>query len=51
MEKTRDSRYKLNQERFHLDIRKNFFTVKTINHWNNLSGDIVESLSLEFFKV
>lgn len=31
-EKTKDNRYKLYQERFHLNIRNNFFTVATNNH-------------------
>ncbi|KFV89112.1 hypothetical protein N327_03086, partial [Fulmarus glacialis] len=41
---------KLLWERFHLDIRKKFFTVRTINHWNNLSRDMAESPSLYVFK-
>lgn len=35
----------------HLDILRKFFTVKKINHWNNLPWDMVESPSLEFFKM
>lgn len=37
-------------ERF-LDIKKIFFPERTINHWNNLSRDVVESPSLEVFKM
>jgi len=43
MEKTRGNGYKLHQERFHLDVRKNYFTVGTIVHRNNLPRDVVES--------
>jgi len=51
MERTRGKGYKLHQERFHLDISKNFFTVRKINHWNNLPRDMVEFSSLEVFKL
>jgi len=36
------------QERIHLGIRMNCFTVRTIIHWNNLPRGMVESSSLEF---
>ena len=49
-EKTRGNGYKLHQERFHLDIRKKFFTVGIINHWNNLPMDVVALPSLIIFK-
>lgn len=45
------NRYRLHQERFYLDIRKNFFTVRTITHWDNLPRDAAESSSLEDFKM
>ncbi|KAK4829749.1 hypothetical protein QYF61_006458 [Mycteria americana] len=51
IEKTKNNGYKLHQERFHLDIRKKFFTVRTIIHCNNLPGDMVESPSLEVFRM
>ena len=37
MERTNGNRYKLRQERFHLDRRQKFFTVRTINHQNTTS--------------
>jgi len=46
MEKTRDNGYKSHQERFHLDRRKKFFTMSTLNQQN-----FVESPSLKVFKV
>lgn len=47
----RSNGYKLHQKRFCLDIRKKLFTVRTINHWKNLLMDVVETPSLEIFRI
>ena len=33
-----------------MDIRKNIFLDKTVNYWNSLPREVVESLFLEVFK-
>ena len=50
MEKTRGNGYKLDRERFHLNIRKKFFCSEN-SHSLDLPRDVVESPSLEVFEM
>lgn len=36
---------------FRLDIRRNFFTVRTVRHWHRLPKEAVDAPPLELFQV
>jgi len=49
-DRTRDNRHKMKHRRFQLNRKKNFFTLRVMEHWKRLPRGAVESSPLEILK-
>ena len=48
--RTRGHSYKLFKQRSNLDLRKNFFSQRVVNTWNNLPQAVVDADLINCFK-
>lgn len=47
---TRTNGYRLKEGKFKLDLRKKFFTMRAVRHWNRFSKEILDVATLAVFQ-